>query len=250
MRGYLVLWMRIGRGTKQGARRSLASCGHMGVVRSAGQRRSRTVSRCPPLKRSMLLSLVLCKKAFGCGILWVKLGWHVLRLLSSPRTTTGLFLWRPTIPRMGNQNTSTFIIILFGHTSRMGGSTSSTLQGSSTLPIFLRSRLLMSNFKSTSRGLGWALAEGVCWDTSHDIHQAPLWTLTSLLSSRIFWYRRSASFIIVAPAFLFTNGHIGVEVFFFPYIASPSHFVPQLFSFMLRYFPLCFVFVPRLMHHP
>ena len=40
-------------------------------------------------------------------------------------------------------------------------------------------------------------------------------TLTSLLSSRIFWYRRSASFIIVAPAFSFMNGQIGVEAFSF-----------------------------------
>ena len=250
MRGYLVLWMQIGWGTKQGACRSLASCGHMGVVRSAGQRRSRTVSRCPPPKRSMLLSLVLCKKAFGCGILWVKSGWHVLHLLSSPQTTTGLFLWHPMIPCMGNQNTSTVIIILFGHTSRLGGSTSSTLQGSSTLLIFLLSHLPMSNFKSTSRGLGWALTEGVCWDTSCDIHQAPLWTLTSLLSLRIFWYHRSASFIIVASAFFIYKWTHRGRSFLFTYIASPSHFVPQLFSFMLRYFPLCFFFVPRLIHHP
>jgi len=36
---------------------------------------------------------------------------------------------------------------------------------------------------------------------SRDIHQSPWWTFSSLRSLRIFWYCRSASFIIVARLF-------------------------------------------------
>jgi len=138
MKGYPVLWMRIGREIKRGGHRSLASCGRMGVVRSAGRPKSKTVLHFPPLKRSTLPSPELFKKAFGCGILWVRSAYRVLRPLSSPPTITGLFHWRPTTPCMGKRNTSTFVTTSFSHTSSTGSSTSFTLQGLSTRPISMR----------------------------------------------------------------------------------------------------------------
>ena len=154
--------MRIGRGIKRGGRRSLASYGRMGVVRSAGRPKSKTVLHFPPPKQSTLPSLELFKKAFGCGIPWVRLVHRILRPSSSPPTITGLFHWHPTTPRMERQNTSTFVTTSFGHTLSTGSSTSFTLRGLSTRPISSQSRLLASNFKNMSRGLAWALAEGVC----------------------------------------------------------------------------------------
>jgi len=67
-------------------------------------------------------------------------------------------------------------------------------------------------------------------------------TLTSLLSSHIFWYRRSASFGIVAPAFSFTNGQIGVEAFLFHLNSFPLSFRTSAFLFRAEVLSPLFLF--------
>ena len=86
----------------------------------------------------------------------------------------------------------------------------------------------------------WSLQ---CWDTSHDIHQVPLQTLTSLLSSCIFWYRHSTSFIIIAPAFFIYEWTHRGRSFLFTYIHSfPLSFRTSAFLFYAEVLSPLFLF--------
>jgi hypothetical protein len=108
---------------------------------------------------------------------------------------SGQNLWGTKKYSMDVRSISTSAIISFAHTLRMVTSTSSTLLELSILPTFSPNRLVMSSSKSTLHGLVWALAEGVCWESSRDSIKRPFGHSSLLLWRRIFMTAFSTSLI-------------------------------------------------------
>jgi len=165
--------MWTGRGIKVGGHQFLGSYGLMVGVLSVGLQKSRTVWHCRRQRWNMWRSLELFRKESGFGIRYSKWKCLVLRHLSSQPTTMELSLSHPTTPLTDAQNTSTYDITAFACTSKAMSLKSHTHLVLSTWPTSSPSCLDMSSFKNTSAIFLWALAEGVCWDLSHDSIKRP-----------------------------------------------------------------------------
>ena len=165
--------MRIGQVTGADGRQSRASFGRTVAVPLAGPRKSKTAWHYHQWRRNMWRLLVLFRRAFGFGIHFSRFRSLFHPLSSSPPTTMEHFLWPRMTPLTDVRSISTSAIISFAHTLKTATSTLFTLRESSILPTSSPNRLVASSFKSMLHGLVWALAEGVCWESSRDFIKCP-----------------------------------------------------------------------------